>query len=139
MRRITTIVTTVAAAAAATLISAGPAAAANPPGCSSVSQVGSAGYIKLNGTTIASVKQYYGCGKNYSYVWVWETYRDRGWSSVYTAVVTREGDRHGGVSKARPAYEVWSNGASTADRCTRAVGQILINGQSYAANTSEVC
>ncbi|MGW0990055.1 hypothetical protein ACWD46_28290 [Streptomyces sp. NPDC002486] len=128
-----------AAAASATLISAGPAAAASAPGCSSVSQVGATGYIKVNGYAAASVKQYYGCGKNYAYVWVWESFRDRRWSSVYTAVVTRDGDPHGGVSKARPAYEVWSNGANTAGVCTRAAGQITISGESYAAYSSQVC
>ncbi|GGW75030.1 hypothetical protein GCM10010320_66240 [Streptomyces caelestis] len=131
--------TAVAAAASATLISAGPAAAATPPGCSSVSQIGATGYIKAGGVTAASVKQYYGCGKNYSYVWVWESFRDNAWSSVYTAVVTRDGDRHGGVAKARPTYEVWSNGANTASQCTYAVGQLLINGEGFPAASSEVC
>ncbi|GAP50286.1 uncharacterized protein SAZU_5142 [Streptomyces azureus] len=132
--------TVVAAAVSATLISAGPAAAATPPGCSSVSQIGATGYIKgTGGVTAASVKQYYGCGKNYSYVWVWESFRDNAWSSVYTAVVTRDGDRHGGVGKARPAYEVWSNGANTSGVCTYAVGQLMINDRPFAAASSEVC
>ncbi|GAA2256576.1 hypothetical protein GCM10010104_62020 [Streptomyces indiaensis] len=52
-----------------------------------------------------------------------ESLRDRGRSSTYPALATRDGDPHGGDSKARPAYEpstVRTRATSPSDQGRRA-------------------
>ena len=59
-------------AAAATALITGTAQAESNPACGSVTQIGATAYVKNLDTTVASVKQFKGCGKNWSYVYVWD-------------------------------------------------------------------
>ena len=119
---------TVLAAAAIALTFTGVAQAETNPRCSSgVTQIGSTAYIKLGSATIASVKQFKGCNKNWAYTYVWDS-----WLSshkrdfyVYTGVWTKEGQAaRDQVSGAKGQREVWSSGANTLDVCTSAKGSI---------------
>ncbi|NJC70716.1 hypothetical protein HC031_13470 [Planosporangium thailandense] len=98
------------------------APAESAPGCPGAVQIGSTAYVKVGGQTAASVKQFKGCGKNYGYTYVWQSYRSThgGWT-VCAAIANRNdmtlnGLRCGGGS------EVWSSGTNTLSACTRAVG-----------------
>lgn len=114
---------TVAALAVPVLLgAAGTAQASTPAGCSGVTQIGSTAYLTAGGQTMASVKQYKGCGKNYSYLYVWAGYRSTHSSwNVCTSVVTNGGhtleDENCGSSA-----EIWSFGATTLAQCTQALG-----------------
>ncbi|NKE57711.1 hypothetical protein FXN61_13040 [Lentzea sp. PSKA42] len=129
----------VATAAAAALT--GTAHAETNPACPGADQIGSTAYVKNNGTTVASVKQYAGCGKNYSYIYVWDSWiashgRD---FTLRTYVQTRPNLTHGYKTGARGQRELWSGGADTLDQCTRAHGEV--DGSSYFlfAKTGERC
>ncbi|MCU1681428.1 MAG: hypothetical protein JWQ81_2167 [Amycolatopsis sp.] len=118
-------IATVAALALPVLVGvAGTAQASTPAGCSSVTQIGSTAYLTVGGQTMASVKQYKGCSKNYSYLYVWDGYRSThsSWQAC-TSVVTNGGhtleDENCGGSK---TVEIWSFGASTLSQCTQALG-----------------
>ena len=90
------------------------------PGCSSVSQIGTTGYITIAGQTYASVKQYVGCSKNYAYVYVWQSWRNThsSWNSCAAiGVGTTLQDTNCGNG-----VEVWSFGANTVSQCTYAIG-----------------
>jgi hypothetical protein len=104
---------------------AGSAQASTPSGCSSVTQIGSTAYLKADGQTMASVKQYKGCGKNYAYLYMWEGYRSSHSSwDVCTSIVTNGGhtleDESCGT-RSNPV-EIWSFGATTLSECTQAIG-----------------
>jgi hypothetical protein len=65
---------TVGLAAGIALLGGTPATAETAPGCSSVTRIGATKLIKgRNDVTVASVKQFLGCDKNYGYIWVWES------------------------------------------------------------------
>lgn len=73
-----------------------PAAAAeSPPGCIDVDQIGGTAYIKWDGQTVASVKQYKGCGKNYAYTYAWQSFRDDYSSWQVTAWINTSSNRLG--------------------------------------------
>jgi hypothetical protein len=105
---------------------AGSAQASTPSGCSSVTQIGSTAYITVSGATMASVKQYKGCNKNYAYLYVWEGYRSTHstWNACVSVVITKGRDHTlqdpncGGIKP----VELWSSGASTLSDCTQALG-----------------
>lgn len=130
------------AAAALSTMTAGTAQAEYNPACpSGVTQIGSTAYVKNYDTTVASVKQFKGCGKNYSYIYVWDSWisshgRD---FTLRTYVQTRPNLTHGYKTGARGQRELWSGGADTLDVCTRAHGEV--DGSSYFlfAKTSERC
>src|SRR4051794_39929421 len=65
-----------AAVGGAALINPAAALASTPASCSNVSQIGSTRVLTVGGMEAASVKQYYGCGYNYAYIYVWQQYRD---------------------------------------------------------------
>ncbi|USX53049.1 hypothetical protein [Lentzea sp. HUAS12] len=130
-----------AVVAAALSTTAGTAQAESNPSCGSVTQIGATAYVKNGSTTVASVKQYKGCGKNYSYVYVWDQWisshgRD---FTLRTYVQTPPNLTHGYKTGARGQRELWSGGADTLDQCTRAHGEV--DGSSYflSAKTSERC
>ncbi|GHH30125.1 hypothetical protein [Lentzea cavernae] len=130
-----------AVVAAALSTTAGIAQAESSPTCSSVTQIGSTAYATSGGTTVASVKQFKGCGKNFSYVYVWDSWisshsRD---FTLRTYVQTRPNNSNGYKTGARGQQELWSGGADTLDQCTRAHGEV--DGSSYFtfAKTSERC
>ncbi|SER57084.1 hypothetical protein [Lentzea albida] len=130
-----------AVVAAALSTTAGTAQAESNPSCGSVTQIGATAYVKNGSTTVASVKQFKGCGKNYSYVYVWDQWisshgRD---FTLRTYVQTPPNLTHGYKTGARGQRELWSGGADTLDQCTRAHGEV--DGSSYFlfAKTSERC
>ncbi|MDH6129077.1 hypothetical protein [Kitasatospora sp. GP82] len=121
--RIFTKIAAVAALAVPALVAVpGTAEASTPGGCSSVSQIGSTAYLNVDGQTMASVKQYKGCGKNYSYLYVWEGYRSShsGWD-VCAAVVV-DGSHVQDPQCGHNEVEIWSSGADTLTQCTQALG-----------------
>ena len=71
-----------AAAASLALVAgglgAGVAQAESAPGCSGTTQIGSTADAAYGGQTIASVKQFKGCGKNWAYVYAWQSFVDSG-------------------------------------------------------------
>ncbi|MFD4639933.1 hypothetical protein ACFWN2_21655 [Lentzea sp. NPDC058436] len=130
-----------AVAAAVLSTTTGTAQAESNPSCGSVTQIGSTAYVKNGGTTVASVKQFKGCGKNYSYIYVWDQWissqgRD---FTLRTHIQTPPNLTHGYKTGARGQRELWSGGADTLDKCTRAHGEV--DGSSYFlfAKTSERC
>jgi hypothetical protein len=120
----------IAAALAATLLSIGTGtanAAETVPGCASAKQIGTTGYITYQGKNIGSVKQFAGCGKNYPYLWVWDSYFNAhpnvhvsNWIAEFS-----DGEEipHGG-GEATGRQELWGKGADTLDKCTKAVATI---------------
>lgn len=101
----------------------GTASASTPSGCSSVTQIGSTAYLNVGGQTMASVKQYKGCGKNYSYLYVWEGYRSTHSSwDVCAAIVTNGGHDVQDPRCDHNSVELWSAGAATLSQCTQALG-----------------
>ncbi|MGW4212090.1 hypothetical protein ACWEIJ_29125 [Lentzea sp. NPDC004789] len=130
------------AAAAATVLSTGTAHAESNQYCSSVTQIGSTAYAKNYDETMASVKQFKGCGKNFSYVYVWDSWiagHGRDFILRTNVTTTRDNNSHGYKTGARGQRELWSGPADTLDQCTRAHGEV--DGSSYFlfANTSERC
>ncbi|MDR3082365.1 MAG: hypothetical protein LBV60_15810 [Streptomyces sp.] len=115
---------TVAALAVPMLVAVpGAASASTTSGCSSVTQIGSTAYLNVGGQTMASVKQYKGCGKNYSYLYVWEGYRSTHSSwNVCAAIVTNGGHDVQDPQCDRNVVEIWSSGAATLSQCTQALG-----------------
>jgi hypothetical protein len=131
----------VLAAATIAVTFAGPAQAETNPSCSSVSQIGATKYIKRGNTSIASVKQFKGCGKNWGYIYVWDSWRAEHRDYIpHAAVQVRgaefpSGDRAG----ARGQQEVWSYGTDTLDKCTRGFGDMVAPSYIEGAETEERC
>jgi hypothetical protein len=114
----------VAALAVPVLVgAAGTAQASTPGGCSSVTQIGSTAYLNVGGQTMASVKQYKGCGKNYAYLYVWAGYRSThsSWNAC-TSIVTNGGRTLEDQNCGSNPVEIWSFGAATLSQCTQALG-----------------
>ncbi|MFS8102768.1 hypothetical protein LFM09_37135 [Lentzea alba] len=111
------------------------AQAANPPGCSErMTQIGSTAYIETGVNTIAaSVKQFKGCGKNWAYVWVWDSFIKPGRSFEVQASIYPDGANPAGGVRVRNKQEVWSKGTNTLTVCTRASGTLvdLVGDPSY--------
>lgn len=115
-----------AVGASSTASAASGSAVATPtdaaPGCGSVSQIGTTGYVVVSGQTFASVKQYIGCGKNYAYVYVWQSWRNThsSWTAC-TSIGVGNTLVDGNCGGDNPV-EVWSFGANTVSQCTYALG-----------------
>ncbi|MDX8031485.1 hypothetical protein SK803_14765 [Lentzea sp. BCCO 10_0856] len=128
---------TVLAAAAIALTFTGSAHAETNPKCpSGVTKIGSTKYIKSGSATVASVKQFKGCGKNWGYIYVWDSWKASHGNFIAAVTITR-GD--GGIdenSGSRGQQEVWSNGANTLQFCTMAYGTVSGGGAGF---TNEVC
>lgn len=109
------------------------------PGCPNVKQIGSTGLVRVklrNGTyeTVASVKQYVGCNKNYGRVWVWEKYKSTP-KDLYVAVQARrdkgfetETENKAGGTAGEKTRDLWTPGAGTASSCSRVLGKVGIYG-----------
>jgi hypothetical protein len=134
----------IAAALAATLLSvglsSGTATAETVPGCASAKQIGTTGYVKYQGATIASVKQFAGCGKNYAYTWVWDSYAKSHSFRVtnWIAVIDGNEEYPGGDSRSGTKQELWGAGAATLDKCTRAVASVTVPGGSYVSGWTDL-
>ncbi|QKW08577.1 hypothetical protein HUT18_21615 [Streptomyces sp. NA04227] len=134
--------------------STAPSAAGNPLSaraqaagvCADARQIGTTAYIDKGGQHVASVKQFYSsdCNRNYSYVWVWQAYRDKVKDyDVSTAVYSYSDDlRHGERSWVNTnVAEFWSDPAATASHCTAGVGTLRAPGEPLPgqAASSKVC
>lgn len=135
------ILATAAITAAVATVLTGTAQAETNPAWPSADQIGSTAYVKNGSTTVASVKQYAGCGKNYSYVYVWDS-----WISSHgrdfrlrTYIHTNPNNSHGYTTGAHGQRELWSIGANTLDVCTRAHGEVDGSDYFLFARTSERC
>lgn len=133
-------------------VSPGVANAETVPGCSSAAQIGSTGHVKYRGNNIASVKQFAGCGRNYGYVYTWESFRaaqaaeGRGWSLqvgvlTYSSASDRESNAiKGGNSTQYSLKELWGKPANTLNDCTTGYGMVSIQmGDNYTAESSRRC
>ena len=131
-----------AVAAAASALLSGTAHAESNQYCGSVTQIGSTAYVKNYDETVASVKQFKGCGKNFSYIYVWDSWiagHGRDFTLRTHITTTRDNNSHGYKTGARGQRELWGGPADTVDQCTRAHGEV--DGSSYFlfADTSERC
>lgn len=126
----------------------GVANAETPPGCASAAQIGSTAYIQFQGNNIASVKQFAGCGHNYSYVYMWESFRNSGknWITqtaiaVYSSASDTTPDTHkGGNSNPNNPKELWGKPADTLDKCTAAYGLVYVyQYDNYSKYTGKRC
>ena len=122
-------------------VGAGAAQAEAAPGCPGTVQIGSTAYGAYQGQDIISVKQFKGCGKNWSYVYVWESFRDRHIAyRAHTSVYTQLGDGDGSlgdVDKTGSPVELWSQGTSTLDICTQASGYVTFGNDDFAEATTD--
>ncbi|MFB7374272.1 hypothetical protein ACFC0D_31030 [Streptomyces sp. NPDC056222] len=127
------------AIAGLSLVNAPAAAASTPSGCANVSQVGTTRVIQVGGVDAASVKQYYGCGYNYAYIYVWQQYRNThsNWD-LYVHIVNHSdsGTDYGDAELNNTTRsELWGPAANTAAFCTHATGYL----NSTGGSTSKVC
>jgi hypothetical protein len=104
-----------------------PAQAETNPACGDVTQIGGTGHIKIGGQTFASVKQFKGCGKNWAYAYVWESWRDNHnrWDLCVSVAVGRAAPFDLADLRCEDntrRAEMWSSGANTLSLCTHAVG-----------------
>lgn len=138
MRKLMLILSAVALAG---LGSAGTAHAEQAPGCKDTVKIGTTGHVKKkDGTIIASVKQFRGCGKNWAYTYVWDSYVAKvdGFSSSAAMVVNGRRDFGSNVN-GRNKQEVWSEGTNTLTDCTRAYGEVWGDGNVYWGQTDQRC
>ncbi|MFC0434259.1 hypothetical protein [Kutzneria buriramensis] len=124
--------TGVAAVALATF-GAGSAQAETAPGCSSTVQIGATAYGQYQGQNAISVKQFKGCGKNWSYVFVWQSFRDKHIQYSLSAFVNAQYDDaelvQGEVDKSGSPVELWSTGTDTLTVCTQAAGMMAFGNE----------
>lgn len=124
-------------------MTAAPATAAEVnPHCARSVQIGSTGYITVNGVTAASVKQYAGCNQNYGYVYVWDSFRASHPKYEICAAVRVTGEARQGVQCSDPrtnTREKWSLGTRTVDKCTRADGTLSFGSTEVSGRSSERC
>jgi hypothetical protein len=141
-RRVAVVAAAGALSIGASLAFSAPAGAETNPSCSSVTPIGSTGYITLGGTEIASVKQFKGCNKNWSYVYVWESYRANHSSwEVCAAVATGSKEPYTleGLKCTGNKAENWSSGTNTLSVCTHAVGSMPSDSRSDYGRTNVRC
>ncbi len=133
----------VLAAAACAVTITGTAQAETNPYCGSVTQIGATKYIKSGAETVASVKQFKGCNKNWGYTYVWSEWKARHGSGFLAGagIMTRTSTEPLGYGGAPiGAQEAWSNGSNTLSVCTRAYGSVVVRGGgSYSGETEERC
>jgi hypothetical protein len=126
----------VAAALTFSVLSPGMAHAESAPGCGPVTQIGSTAYIRTGtsaSSTVASVKQFKGCGKNWAYVYVWDQWISKGRSFEVGVSIYPDGANPAGSVRQRNKQENWSKGTNTLSVCTRASGTFvdLVGDPSY--------
>ncbi|MEV4628149.1 hypothetical protein AB0J90_17890 [Micromonospora sp. NPDC049523] len=139
LRRTLAVTAALAAAGAVSLLNTSPAMASTPSSCSSVRQIGTTRVLTVGGMEAASVKQYYGCGYNYAYIYVWEQYRNThsNWD-LYVHVIDHSdsGSDYGvGELNNTTRAELWGAAANTAAHCTHVTGYL----NSTGGSTSTVC
>ena len=123
-------------------MTAAPASAETNPHCAGSVQIGSTGYITVNGVTAASVKQFKGCNQNYGYVYVWDSFRASHSKYEICASVRVTGEARQGVQCSDPrtnTREKWSLGTSTLSECTRGDGTLSFGSTEVSGRSSERC
>ncbi|EWM17532.1 hypothetical protein [Kutzneria sp. 744] len=121
-------------------LGAGVAQAEAAPGCSSTVQIGSTAYASYEGQTIASVKQFKGCGKNWAYTYVWDQFRAKNLDYYIVTFVDSSATDVGFRTSTKNARELWSGGTDTLALCTRAAGAVYLGSKAYdAVETDERC
>ena len=126
----------------ASLAFSAPASAETNPSCSSVTQIGTTGHITVGGAQVGSVKQFKGCNKNWSYVYVWESYRaNHSRWEVCAAVATGGGSPYTleGLNCTLNKADNWSFGTSTLSVCTHAVGSLPSDSRQEFGRTNIRC
>ncbi|SDF80248.1 hypothetical protein SAMN05216553_103359 [Lentzea fradiae] len=122
------------------LAATGTAQAESAPSCPGTVQIGATAYIQKNGTTIASVKQFKGCGKNWAYTYVWDSHASKPGSFSSSAAMVISGKRdYGSNVNGTNKQDVWSKGTDSLTKCTRAYGEVWGDGNVYWAQTGERC
>lgn len=139
VRRTVSVLAALAAAGTVSLVNSSPAMASTPASCGSVRQIGTTRVLTVGGMEAASVKQYYGCGYNYAYIYVWEQYRNThsNWD-LYVHVINHSdsGSDYGvGQVNNTTRAELWGAPANTAANCTHVTGYL----NSTGGSTSTVC
>jgi hypothetical protein len=132
----------VLAAAAIAVTFTGTAQAESNPHCSSVTQIGATKHIKAGRETVASVKQYKGCNKNWGYIYVWDSWKAKHGKKfrASTGITTRNSEQPLGYSGGDEGdQEAWSNGSNTVSVCTRAYGAVVSASYTYSGQTEERC
>lgn len=114
--------------------------------CTDAYQIGSTGYVKRKGETIASVKQFYSprCNRNYGYLYVWESFRKKHphWSTNIAVYDFRTKKLVGLRTWDRTSQEsFWSHPADTVRHCTAARGVVRAPGDTaqHFAYSSKRC
>jgi hypothetical protein len=119
--------------AALATLGVGSAQAETAPGCSSTVQIGATAYGQYQGQNAISVKQFKGCGKNWSYVFVWQGFRDKHIPYTLGASINAQYDDaelvQGEVDKSGSPVELWSKGTDTLTVCTQAAGMIAFGNE----------
>ncbi|HWO61937.1 MAG TPA: hypothetical protein VNO31_18115 [Umezawaea sp.] len=126
----------------ASLAFSAPASAETNPSCSSVTQIGTTGHITVGSAQVGSVKQFKGCGKNWSYVYVWESYRANHGSWEVCAAVATGGSSPftlEGLNCTSNRADNWSFGTNTLSQCTHAVGSIPSDSRQEFGRTNIRC
>lgn len=108
-----------------------PSASADDPlpaNCPDGVQIGNSAYADWNGIRVATVKQYYSarCRANWSYVYIWESFRSRGygwtteaWISANPTTTDPDGEDFGWVARENWIH-TYSVPAGTTTVCSRA-------------------
>ena len=133
---------TLAAAAIAMTITGAAHAETNPKCSSGVTQIGSTKYLKHGSETVASLKQFKGCNKNWGYTYVWDSWKSKHGSKFRASagIYTRTSEGPLGYSgPGEGGQEAWSNGSNTLSVCTRGYGSVISASYSYSGLTEERC
>jgi hypothetical protein len=119
---------------------AGAAQAETAPGCASTVQIGATAYGQYEGKNAVSVKQFKGCGQNWSYVYVWQGFRDKHIAYTLGASINAQYDDaelvQGEVDKSGSPVELWSKGTDTLKVCTQAAGMLAFGNENVVQATT---
>ncbi|GIG63514.1 hypothetical protein Lfu02_78860 [Longispora fulva] len=133
----------VAVAAAATLGLLSVPAHADERVCLDAYQVGSTGAVYLDGQRAASVKQYWSprCKVNYSYLYVWQSYRDSHPGNWTVAVYGIQNGTVAGYKYYPNTHQAdfWSQPYGGAGVCTAAEGYFEYALHTNSGRTDERC
>ncbi|GLZ30022.1 hypothetical protein Lesp02_22120 [Lentzea sp. NBRC 105346] len=125
------------------VLAASPATAAETnPHCAQSTKIGDTGAIMSGGVQIGSVKQFKGCGKNWSYTYVWDGFRSSHSNfQVCVSVASGRGPRFDleDLSCFGNKKDNWSSGADTLTKCTHAVGTISWGSNEKSGKTDIRC
>jgi hypothetical protein len=129
---------------AATTTAPAGATSSTPHGCTDLHQIGQTAYIRWNGMTIFSVRQYASphCDLRYGEAYAWLQFRQR--HIPYELGVALFDDTHNRYLDARqftPATGTtfWSTAATPHNTCTQATAEAWPPNEDLAAQSTRVC